>query len=332
MLAAQMLHTSSPRSTERYRDRRLGLVVFGVVEILIGAALLGLVVLTAIAVMLAPAMADLRVVLPSMALYTVLAAVFITLGVGSIRARRWARELSLSLAWVWLITGVITMVVAWLLLPDLWRELAVTSGLSIAAARAVSLGVNLLLSFVYVLLPAGFVVFYRSPDVAATCHARDPDPGWAGRCPQRLLALSVAYGLAGLSVLAMPAYNWVFPFFGRLLSGPAGAACWIGVLAACIVLAWGTCRRSPWAWWSAVSGSVIGFATAASTFATVRPEALFAAMGPLADQFGLFGQLWPTSPWTHLLFWFLVWGSLLAYLIAIRKLFDPPLGLSRDEP
>jgi hypothetical protein len=313
-----------------YRDRRLGLVIFGAMEILIGLALLALVILSVIAAIIAPSMADLGVLLPSLVLYAVLALAFIGLGIGSIRARKWARELSLSLAWVWLITGVLTMILTWLFVPGLWRELAVGSGLSISAAQAVNVGMNVFLSFIYVLLPGGFVVFYRSPDVAATCRARDTSSGWTGRCPQRLLALSVAYALLGLSVLTMPSYNWVFPLFGRLLVGTSGASCWVAVFVVCMALAWGIHRGRPWAWWAAMATSAAAFVTTAVTFASVTPDALFAAMGPMAGQLEIFKPLWPSSPWTHVLIWLAVWGSLIGYLLVVRKLFDPPLGRGRD--
>jgi hypothetical protein len=307
------------------RDRGLGLVVFGIVEILIGLACAALIPLTVVALAVSPVV-ELRVALPSLALYGVMAAVFIVLGAGSIRARRWACALTLSLSWVWLITGICTLVLSWLLLPTLWRDLAATSGLGAGAAGAVDLGINVFLSFIYVLLPAAFVLFYRSPDVAATCRARDPDPGWAGRCPQRLLALAVVFALGSLSVFAVPAYSFVFPFFGRLLSGGAGAVCWVLVLVLSAALAWGTCRREPWAWWTAVAAGIAAAVSSAMTFAGIDREVVFEVMRLPPDQLGLLELLWPTKAWIQVVAWLVMWASLLGYLVVVRPLFNPPLG------
>jgi hypothetical protein len=298
------------------------LVFFGAVEILIGLVCAALIPLTLVAIALLPVM-DARLVLPSLALYAVMAAIFITLGVGSIRARRWAQALTLSLSWVWLITGACTIALTWWLLPGVWQDLAVSSGLEPGVARMAALGINLFLSFIYVLLPGALVIFYRSPDVIATCRSRDPQPGWTERCPQRLLALAMTYALGGLSIIAVPAYGFVFPFFGSVLSGGAGAACWAVVLVLSGALAWGTCRREPWAWWTAMATSVIAGGSSAFTFAVIDPNELFQVKGLLAEQRALFEIIWPTSPWVHVAVQLVIWGSFLAYLVAVRKLFKP---------
>ena len=95
----------------KFDDRSLGLVIFGVIEILIGAFFVLLVPLSLAAASLAGT-ADLPATVSAMFLYTVVAAVFIWLGVGSIRARRWACELTLSLSWIWLVTGICSIAAA----------------------------------------------------------------------------------------------------------------------------------------------------------------------------------------------------------------------------
>ena len=323
-----MSDAQTPVPAGIHRDRGAGLVVFGAVEILIGLAFAALVPLTLVAVTFSP-MVEMQLVIPSLALYAALAAIFIALGIGSIRARCWAQALTLSLSWVWLITGFCTMVFSWWFLPGVWRDLGAGSGLDAGDARMVALGINLFLSMVYVLLPGAFVLFYRSPDVIATCRARSSNPGWTDRCPQRLLALAVAYVLGGLSIIAMPAYGFVFPFFGFLLSGAAGAACWTVVLVLSGALAWGTARGEPWAWWTAIATGAVAGLSSALTFAVVDPVELFEIKGVLSEQGPLFETLWPASPWVHVAFHLVIWGSFIAYLACIKHLFNPPLGRGR---
>jgi hypothetical protein len=313
----------SLRTGDDHRDRSLGLALFGSAQILIGLASGALVPLTVVAVVVSP-LVDLRATVPTMLLATAMAGVFIVLGIGSIRARQWARSLSLSLAWIWLVTGAATVALLWLALPSLWSDLAAASGLDGGTARIIAVGGQLVLLVFYVLLPLAFVLFYRSPDVIATCRARDPSPGWAALCPQPLLALAVAYGLGALSVVTMPAYGFVFPLFGRLLSGRWGAVAWAAVAGLGLLLARATCRREPWAWWTALLATVLATASTILTFARIEPESVFEAMALPPDQRLMLEQLWPSSPWVHGFVWLAIWGSLLAYLLGVRRLFDPP--------
>jgi hypothetical protein len=306
-----------------HRDRSVGLVVFGAIEILVGLALEAFIPLSLLAMMFGGA-SDLSVALSSVAFFGILGLLFIALGVGAIRGRLWARELSLSLGWLWLITGVCTLVLTWLLAPGMWSGLAASTGLSGSAVVAVVVVVQLLLTILYVVLPAALVLFFRSPDVAATCRYRDPRSDWAGRCPQPLLALVVAYALGGLSVFAMPAYGFIFPCFGRIVSGPVGVMAWGLVTALAGILAWGTWHRARWAWWLAVAATVAATISTVATFATTDASTVLMAMALPIEQRRLLESIWPTSPWVHAVGWIVVWGSLLGYLIAVRRWFDGP--------
>ena len=308
-------------STERHRDRSIGLIVFGVAEILIGIACAALIPLTLVGAALSPAV-ETGIVIPSLLLYVAGAAVFVILGVGSLRARRWAQALSLSLGWVWLITGVATLVVVWIAAPTLWHDLGTEAGLDDGTARIVAVAVNLVLLVTYVLLPGAIVLFYRSPHVIGTCRRRDFDPGWVGRCPQKLLSLAVVYALGALSIVAMPSYNFVFPFFGLVLSGATGAVFWTLTLIFCLALAWGTCRRESWAWWAAILGCVLATISSAATFGRADPSAVFEAMDLHPDQLLVLEPLWPKESWNHVVLWIAIWGSLALYLVAVRGLFS----------
>jgi hypothetical protein len=314
-----------PGTDGDFRDRSLGLVVFGVIEILIGAFCALLVPLSLLARWVSNGEAggstNLGSTAPLLVIYAVVAALFVWLGVGSIRARRWACDLMLAISRVWLLTGVCTVVIAGFLLPGLVQGLGVTADLPPAAllvATAVTLAV---VGVVYVLLPGAFVLFYRSPDIVATCWARDPRPQFTDDCPSRVLTLSVVWGMAAISVLAMPAYDWAFPLFGRLLLGAAGAVPWLGVLAVCAALAWGSCRRRPWAWWGAVAATVAAALSTVLTSIRVSPAAVVRALPIAEDQMRVLASIpWP-GVWVISLGWIAVWGSMLVYLLTMRSFF-----------
>jgi hypothetical protein len=310
-----------PGTDDTYRDRSLGLVVFGVIEILVGAFCALMVPLTLVARRASGVTTTLQSTFPVLLIYAIVAALFVWLGVGSIRARRWACDLMLALSRIWLLTGVCTVLIAGFLLPALVQGLGVAADIPPAALLVATAVTLALVSVGYVLLPGAFVLFYRSPDVIATCRARDPRPQFTDDCPSRVLTLAVVWGMAAISVLAMPLYNWAFPFFGRLLLGAAGAVPWIGVLAVCAALAWGSCRRRPWAWWGAVAATVAAAVSTVLTSIRVSPAAMIRALPIADDQMRVLASIpWP-GVWVISLGWIAVWGSMFVYLLTMRSFF-----------
>lgn len=315
-------HEREAISASGINDRSFGLVIFGVVEILIGAGCALLAPLSLVAASLTGT-ADPRSVVPTMILYTVVAAVFIWLGVGSIRARRWACELTLSLSWIWLVTGVCSMVIGVWLVPVMLRGMAVASNFPPNFVLFLSLGVFVITGVLYVVLPGAFVLFYRSPEVIATCRIRDPRPQWTDNLPRRLLTLVIVWALAAVSVLVMPAYWFVMPFFGVVLNGAGGAAVWAVILAGCVVLAWGSVRRAPWAWWGGVVAIVLGTLSSVITAVHVDPAAFILAMNLPGQQAALLSEIAMPGRWMMALSCLVVWGSFLAYLMTVRRFFLP---------
>ena len=311
---------SEASSVPRFNNRSLGLVIFGVIEILIGVLCVLLVPLILVATSLAGT-ADMRTTMPSMVLYTVVAVVFIWLGVGSIRARRWACELTLSLSWIWLVTGICSMVVAAWLVPALLRGMAATSDLPMNFVFIVNLVVFVIIGFLYVLLPGAFVLFYRSPHVAATCRERDRRPQWTDDLPRRLLTLVIVWALAAVSVLMMPAYGFVVPFFGVVLSGASGATVWAAILVVCVVLTWGSARRAPWAWWGGVVAIVLATLSSVITALCVDPAAFILAMDLPEQQTALLSEIAMPERWVMALVWVVMWGTFLVYLMTVRRSF-----------
>ncbi len=308
-----------------FKDRSLGLVICGIAEILLGGFLALLIPLSLVAVAVTPASqgagTHLRSTVPAVVLYLVLAGVFVVLGVGSIRARRWACDLMLSLSWVWLLTGLCSLVLAGVLLPTLLAPMMSSAGLPSGLALVMTVMVVGVLLFLYVVLPGAFVLFYRSPHVAATCRARDSRPQWTDGCPPRILSLAVIWALAAVSVFVMPAYRFVMPFFGTLVVGASGAALWAAVLFACAAFAWGTCRRQPWAWWGGLALTLVAAASSISTSARVGLVDFYRALDLPPDQLAMLSSLPVPGPLAVIVLWAFVWGSFVVYLVSVRKHF-----------
>jgi len=310
--------------TLEHKDRGLGLAIFGSVSVLIGVFCALLVPLMFLSMALSASAGggvDSRSAWSASALYGCMAVAFIWLGVGSIRARRWACELLLSLSWIWLLTGICTLLICILVVPGVMRELGATEALPPEMTLLVVLVTIGIVGLLYVALPGLFVLFYRSPHVAATCRARHPQPQWIDRCPRKLLTLMVVWLLAAVSVLMMPAYNFIFPLFGIALTGTAGAVLWALVLGACVTLAVGTCRRAPWAWWSGVALTLTAAVSSILTVLRYDLTEFMALMDLPEDQVSMIAMVGMPDGWLMALINAIVWGSFLAYLISLRRFF-----------
>jgi hypothetical protein len=326
--------TENNQTPPDFKDRTPGLIIFGSVSILIGAFCVLLVPLMFLSVALSESVAsggvDARSAWSASALCGLMAIAFVWLGIGSIRARRWACELLLSLSWIWLLTGICSMAVGMLVVPPMIRGFGAESGLPSGTAPLVIFVIFGVIGLLYVVLPGLFVLFYRSPHVAATCRARHPDPQWIDACPSRLLTLTVVWVLLAVSTLLMPAYNFFFPFFGRALTGAAGAVLWALVLALCVALAIGTCRRASWAWWSGMALTLAGTLSSILVVLRLDLSQIMTLMNLPEDQVAMMETLPVLEGWIMVLGTFLVWGTFIVYLMTLRRFFAPATNVSDD--
>src|SRR5271156_3567557 len=97
-----------------FHDRKTGLIIFGVLLILLGCGAGMLVPLMLLGAMLPVHAAGveptpIRLLLPGVFVYLLLAVAFIWLGIGSLLCRRWARALALIIAWTWLLSGLMVL-------------------------------------------------------------------------------------------------------------------------------------------------------------------------------------------------------------------------------
>jgi len=323
-----------PEFTPAHKDRTAGLIIFGVVSILIGAFCALLIPLMFLSVALSDTVAgggvDARSAWSASALYGFMAVVFVWLGIGSIRAHRWARELLLSLSWIWLLTGICSMVIGVLVVPAVVGGSGVDTGIPPEMTMIVMLVIFGVIGSLYVVLPALFVLFYRSPHVAVTCRARHPDPQWVDAFPRRLLTLMIVWIMFAVSALLMPAYNFFFPFFGIVLTGAAGAVLWTFVLGLCVALAVGTCRQVPWAWWGGLALTLVF--TLSSALVTLRLD-LGEIMGLMQipeDQIAMIDTLPMFDGWVMVFGTLFVWGTFIFYLMTLRHYFAPPMTAAND--
>jgi MFS family permease len=318
-----------------FKDRKTGLVVFGILQIILGVfcalmvplMILGMIVSTATSEDAAEGV-NLRMMIPGALFYVLVAVWFICIGIGSVKARRWARALILVSSWVWLVSGACGFVFILLFLPNMFDQMPENVEIPAAVVtvmKCVTLG---FMSLFYVIIPGALVMFYKSRDVKATCEYRDTKIRWTDKCPLPVLGVSLICAFWMVSMLLMGAYGWAVPFFGVILSGISGAIVALVMASLLGYVAWGTYKLDMKAWWCALVVNVGWFLSSFITFSRVDMLTFYEQMGFPEQQLEIMKQY--SMPWGYMSFIFGIWVIvILAYLLYIRKYFtgDSQQGL-----
>jgi hypothetical protein len=333
------MNAPSGAAAAAHKDRTTGLVLFGLLQIVIGLFALAGAGLSLVASAFAPAGAPAqsgRQIAFGVVFYLLGAALFVTLGVGSLLARRWARALTLVLSWIWLAFGVVSLIAFLFLMPMM--QAATAKAFEQAAAQqptagpapdpallnAVAFGCTIVFLVLFgILLPAILVLFYRSPHVRATCEARDPRPRWTDRLPLPVLSLVLLQGFGAVTVLGSAVGYGALAVFGHLVSG---AWAWLLSVVLAVVLA--LAARWSWrlearGWWLAVGVWALGLASALWTL--VHPLDWNEAFRVMKMDPGVYANL-GIEAWGRQFSWltlvaFVPW---LAYLLWVRRFFARP--------
>jgi hypothetical protein len=299
-------------------------VLFGAVAVLLGCGAVGLGLLHGAAFALQRVGAgagpplEARSVAVALSSWVALGLAFVTLGVGSIRRRRWAPPLVLVLAWTWLAGGLLALPFLPGALDGAFRlvdpEGGGAPGLLIVAA------VGLVVAF-GVALPAAFVWVYRDPAVLRTCERFDPRPSWTERCPRSVLGLSVSFAVLAVTSLPLALGHPVVPLFGRIVTGRPAALLLLLAAAASAWIARATYLMRRAGWWGATLLSVVAGAATAITFARVEPLELYRASGYPEEQLAVLAGAPLLSGGFCAALAAALTAASVAYMLAVRRHF-----------
>jgi hypothetical protein len=252
--------------------------------------------------------------------YLLLAALFVTLGIGSMMARRWAPPLILVTSWGWLICGGLGFVVSFAMMP---KMLATIPNQQPGSANVMMGCMAVMFGLFGVIVPLAFVLFYRSPHVKRTVEVFDPVPRWTDSQPVPLLIFASWMLFGAVATLLSSFMYRALPLAVFTLRGPA---VFLVMAAMATLLFWigvGTLKRMPAAWWSAVVLLVIGVAWGAAYMTTLKksPGAISEAMGiPYDAQQAAITEAMYGSPF--FIAWIaLIWIGYFAFLLYIRRYF-----------
>lgn len=320
-------------TAEPFKDRSAWLILFGIVQILLGGLFASTVPVMLLLVARSHELGmpvDLPTLIPNLSLYALVAVLFVALGIGSIRARRWARSLTLMMSWIWLACGVFALILVVVLVPGLVDELAYEAELDAASVAMVKILSVAVVGLFHVALPGTFVIVYGSRHVRATCERRDTRVRWTDRCPPRVLTLSVSHALLALVMLGEAAYNWLVPFFGLLLTGVPGAMLVAVVIAWSVYLAWGLYRLRMSAWWGALWLAVVMTASWAVTASRVSMSEIYEAMDLPEEQLDLLSQSGMMETGPTVVVTLVLLAAYVVYLLYVRREFPGPASTRSD--
>jgi MFS family permease len=252
-----------------FKNRRPWLIVFGIFEVLIALAFLGLGLMMLLLPQEALKQAQAQQqpgtpqisMLPVAMMYAALASAWLVTGIGTILAKNWARIVSLVLSYFWLVTGVIGILVSGVILPAILKQQSHGSADSSAVALLFVLGFMTLLM---VLLPGVFLLFFHNNDVRATCLS-----GYESAETQRPVLMNVLISLFALSVLCGP-FSLFSPYpavvFAIPIWGLPGKLILLVSLSAEAVALWGFVKADIRGWWVAMFSSAFWIASSSALF------------------------------------------------------------------
>jgi len=306
------------------KDRTVGLVVFGALEILRGIFCFTLAMLLLIVV----STNGLHGIKPihywmSMGVLFHLTGWFIVMGMGSIKARRWARALLLVGAWVSIFFGTLVLALILYILPEIYSLLADSGLLPPMGALKILYFVVLVLLLLQVVFPLVSIVFYGLKGVEATCERRNPEPCWTDRCPLPLLAMSIISITGCFSIVFAGTTNYTVFFYGHVLNGVPGALIVAFISVACGYVGWGAYTRKMHAWWGAYALIVLVSSSMMLSFSEMDVAAMYDLMGYSEEQSAHLRGFYSLSSAT-LTFISCAWGIMTCiYLVWVRDRFLP---------
>jgi len=206
-----------------------GLKAWGIVLIIFGAsaglfAVLALVSAAVLSSNLVPKanQQDPLALLAGVGVYVVAAAFLISMGIGSLKGRRWVRPLMMIATSLTISSGVIAVV------PLVLGIIRYVQHPAAKPAAAPALPFDpILLGFAFggcfvlvlmVILPVSLLWFYGRATVQSTLDLTDPRRYWTDRCPLPVLGWSIACVIGGVTLLSY-ALHGIFPCFTIVLVG-----------------------------------------------------------------------------------------------------------------
>lgn len=313
---------SSMFNGDSSRDRTVGLVVFGTIDILFGifcfTLAMGLLIVVSAVGLGGMKLSHFMMVLGFLLLLT---GWFCVMGLGSIKARRWARALLLVGAWMAVFYGTLALALMLYILPEVNNLLADSGLLSPIAALRVLYCIIFVLVLLQLVFPVIGIAFYGCLGVQATCERLNPELSWTDCRPLPLLAMGFVSITGCLLIVTAATTNYIVFFFGHILSGVLGFVVTAVISLACGYVGWGAFTRRMHAWWGAYLLVVMVSSSMMLTFSEINITSVYVSMGYTETQIESLEHFYPFHA-AMLTYMACAWGVMACiYLVWVRERF-----------
>jgi len=179
--------------------------------------------------------------------YYIIASLFIPVGIGHVKLRRWALTLTQLYIWFWLGAGILLVGNLIVLIPS---ALKLEISRDVLFVRLFIIGVS---SFTFlILLPVLALWFYKSEKLRSVFEEHDSNRYWTERYPFPLLALLLLFVTMVTGMHIAIFFQSLFPMFRQIMLGRQS----VYIISLCIlilgILIYGTVRLEIWAWWGSL--------------------------------------------------------------------------------
>lgn len=315
------------KSNAEFKDRKSILVVFGVIEIIFGLIALLFSVLIAFSLLVGFSnsqpeyQSSVSSVIISIFMYLFISAILIALGIGSIQAKRWARSLSLLFSWFTLVMGILIIITFTFFLSGVFDQLQNLEQANPGIMTIVKLTMFLFFTVFFIIVPGIFILFYQSKNVIKTVEKYDEKERWTDKCALPVLAFVLIFLYASILPLFYISYNWIFPFFGTILTGFPALLLWLINSAICIYLAIQFYNSNLRGWYYSIAYYSIMIVSSLITFSLSNFEEVYYYMGIHEKQIEMLHNMDLLN--SDKLYWMILLFAIpfFIYLLYIKKYF-----------
>jgi len=200
-------------------NRRAGLIAFGVISLLLGAGS-GLIALVVATLLIQEAgsrkpMGDIPELVLAVGTYSFFAFGFISLGVSSIKCRRWVRPMVLAFGAVMIVGSLLKFTAIGLVVLE--KKWAVET-MHVPSSHIANVDFAAVVFALLIVLASIYVAFYSKDTVRQTLQAYDVKSSWCEHCPFPVMIAAVGLFVAGAGVILLSIDSRA-PFGGPALNG-----------------------------------------------------------------------------------------------------------------
>jgi hypothetical protein len=308
----------SNEPTANHTDRSTRLLILGILFILGGGLCLLIVPLMLWAMNASPPEQVHRgSIMPIIGVYSGLGIAGIALGIGSIRCRRWARDLILSLGSFGLTAGVPGCIAAIFMVGKTMKASMAQSGTEISegALTAIVILMSIFYSFIFIGLPLAIVLLYRGKNVLQTCIARSGPGGWTSHLTIPQIVCTLICFLLFVNTLLLPLYMPAVMIWDFIITGPPAIAILITFAALTGYATWGLYYQTAAAWWLGLISIIVICLNYGIAFYVGDIAEFYRAMNFSAEQITLIQDSGVIASMRYL------WISSLAYILIALGFF-----------